>query len=86
MDIAETLGIRTDQPVQSLASLTCEGEEDIGLVQWMGSGPLTLSAASDCRAVCRAKLEKPLYREVLMVYTSHTVPFQLVNCCSQCSQ
>ncbi|KAJ8375794.1 hypothetical protein SKAU_G00063740 [Synaphobranchus kaupii] len=75
VDIAQTLGIRTDEPVQSIAPVTCEGEEDeVGCVKWMGPGPLTLPAGGDYRAVCRVELEKPLNKEVLMVEASAMVP------------
>ncbi|KAK0148988.1 hypothetical protein N1851_010595 [Merluccius polli] len=71
---AETLGIRVDETVQNTTQVTCEGEEDIGCIQWMGPGPLTLPAGEECRAVCCVKMEKPLDNEVLMVDASPTDP------------
>ncbi|KAK0137368.1 hypothetical protein N1851_026432 [Merluccius polli] len=70
---AETLGIRVDETVQNTTQVTCEGE-DIGCIQWMGPGPLTLPAGEECRAVCCVKMEKPLDNEVLMVDASPTDP------------
>lgn len=74
MDITKTLGIRAAEKVQSLVSVTSEGEGGIGYVHWIGPGPLILPAGSDCRAVCSVKLEKPLNRDVLMVDASPIVP------------
>lgn len=74
VNIAEVLGISTDEQVQDIAPLTGEGDEGIGCVQWMGPGPLTLPAGRDCRVLCRVKLDKPLDRNVLIVDASTIDP------------
>lgn len=73
VDIAETLGIRTEEAVQS-SPATGEGEEDLGCLQWMGPGPLTLPAGQVCQAVCQVVTEKSFDQEVLVVDALPTVP------------
>ena len=75
VNIAETLGIRADDPPQSQTPLMVEGEEeDVGCVTWMGPGPLTVPAGGECRATCQVELDKPLGKGVLMVEAPGDVP------------
>lgn len=74
VDIAPTLDVQTDEQLQSDLQKTCEGEEGIGCVKWMGPSPLTLPAGGECRPVCHVELKKPVDKEVLMVDASPSQP------------
>ncbi|XP_076830977.1 uncharacterized protein LOC143476602 [Brachyhypopomus gauderio] len=73
VDLAETLGIRTEEVVQPGPEIG-EGEEDVGCIQWMGPGPLTIPAGRVCQAICQVVTEESFDQEVLMVDASPKLP------------